>query len=371
MQRRAFLKAALRSSAAMAVPLESVSAGQANLKLGFDTYSLRAFKWKSLQFLDYAASLKLDAIQISSLEDFESLDPGHLRQVRAKAERLGITIDAGTGCICPLSRSWLPSSGSGREAMLQGLRAASIVGAKSMRCVMGSMTDRRTTGSGPTLEACMEETIKIFRSVKSEAQDLNVKIALENHSGDMQAREVLAIIKESGPEFVGSCLDTGNPVWVMENPVVTMEILGPHVLTSHVRDSAIFEHPLGAAGQWVALGDGNVDLPAIIALHAKLCPQAAVNLEIITGRPPQILPYFDQTFWRWFEKMPGSEFVRFAELAKNGHPFMGVMTIEDAAAAKKLPEFSAALREQQRIDLERSFEYAKHTLGVGMNWRQA
>jgi hypothetical protein len=69
--------------------------------------------------------------------------------------------------------------------------------------------------------------------------------------------------------------------------------------------------------------------------------------------------------------MPGSEFVRFAELAKNGHPFMGVMTIEDAAAAKKLPEFSAALREQQRIDLERSFEYAKHTLGVGMNWRQA
>jgi hypothetical protein len=28
-----------------------------------------------------------------------------------------------------------------------------------------------------------------------------------------------------------------------------------------------------------------------------------------------------------------------------------------------------ALKEQQRIDLERSFEYAKMKLNVGVNWR--
>ncbi len=122
--------------------------------------------------------------------------------------------------------------------MLEGLKVAKAVGARVMRCVQGTLADRRNDQT--PLEACMEETIRVFRAVKSQALDLGVKIALENHAGDMQAREILTIIQESGPEFVGSCLDTGNPIWVMENPVVTMEVLGPHVLTTHVRDSGSF-----------------------------------------------------------------------------------------------------------------------------------
>ena len=31
-----------------------------NIRLGFDTYSLRAFKWNALQFIEYAAAQKLD-----------------------------------------------------------------------------------------------------------------------------------------------------------------------------------------------------------------------------------------------------------------------------------------------------------------------
>jgi sugar phosphate isomerase/epimerase len=364
MHRRDFLKSSF-AAAALAAPLKSAPA--TGIKLGFDTYSLRAFKWKAFELLDYAASQKTDAIQISSLEDYESLDPAHLQKVRDKAEQLGIMIDAGTGCICPLSKSWGAHAGSGRDAILEGLRVAKQVNARSVRCFMGSMLDRRTNDD--SLERCMAETIKVFRSVKSEAQDLNVKIALENHAGDMQAREVLTIIEESGADFVGACLDTGNPMWVMENPLVTMEVLGPHVLTTHVRDLAVFEHPQGAAAQWVAMGDGNVDLAGLVALHQKLCPQAAMHLEIITGRPPQVLPYFDPAFWKWFAKTPASEFVRFVDLAKHGHPFMGVMVIEDSASAKKLPEFQAALKEQQRVDLERSFDYARQSLGVGIKWR--
>jgi sugar phosphate isomerase/epimerase len=364
MHRRDFLKTSLFATA-LAAPLKS--AASTAIKLGFDTYSLRAFKWKALELLEYAASQKTDAIQISSLEDYESLDPAHLQKVRDKAEQLGIMIDAGTGCICPLSKSWGTRAGTGRDAILEGLRVAKQVNARSVRCFMGSMTDRRTNDD--SLERCMEETIKVFRSAKSEAMDLNVKIALENHAGDMQAREVLAIIQESGADFVGACLDAGNPMWVMENPLVTMEVLGPHVLTTHVRDSAVFEHPQGAAAQWVAMGDGNVDLAGLVALHQKLCPHAAMHLEIITGRPPQVLPYFDPAFWKWFQKTPASEFVRFVDLAKHGHPFMGVMVIEDAANAKKLPEFQAALKEQQRVDLERSLDYARQSLGVGIKWR--
>jgi sugar phosphate isomerase/epimerase len=367
MHRRLFLQTALAAPFA-ARALAAAEPPPTGIKLGFDTYSLRAFGWKAMQFLDYCAAQKLDAIQISSLEDFESLDPEHLKKVRAKAAQIGVQVDAGMGCICPLSTSWGKRPGTGEEALVKGLQVAHTVGATSLRCFLGSMADRRTETD--SLARCIDETIRVFRAVRSQAMDLNVKIALENHAGDMQAREVLGIIQQSGPEFVGSCLDTGNPMWVMENPVVTMEVLGAHVLTTHVRDSAVFEVPQGAAAQWVAMGDGNTDLARIVALQQKLCPQAAMHLEIITGRPPQVLPYLDPAFWRWFAKMPASDFARFVDLAKHGHPFMGVMVIEDASSAKKLPEFTAALREQQRVDLERSFDYSRHALGVGVKWRE-
>ena len=114
------------------------------------------------------------------------------------------------------------------------------------------------------LEQHMENTVKVFRAVRSEAQDLDVKIALENHSGDMQAREVRTIIEEAGKDYVASCLDTGNPMWVVEDPMVALEILAPYVVTTHIRDSAVFEHPRGAAAQWVALGDGSIDFKTFV-----------------------------------------------------------------------------------------------------------
>ena len=36
---------------------------------------------------------------------------------------------------------------------------------------------------------------------------------------------------------------------------------------------------------------------------------------------------------------------------------------------KQPPEYRAALKEQQHVDLERSVEYAKKTLGLGIRWR--
>jgi 3-oxoisoapionate decarboxylase len=93
-----------------------------------------------------------------------------------------------------------------------------------------------------------------------------------------------------------------------------------------------------------------------------------MQLEIITGRPPDVLPYFEADFWKAFPKAKASEFARFVALAKAGHPFTGFMVVEDGVKPA-LPEFNAALREQQRVDLERSFEYAKKTLNVGVRWR--
>jgi len=195
----------------------------AGIKLGFDTYSLRAFGWKDIQLLDFAAGLKVNTVQISDPGDYSSLDPAHLRDVKAHADRLGIEIDTGIGCICPVSKGWRPASGSPEKMIAQGFNIAKIVGARSMRCVMGSPADRR---SDTPVEQLMDVTIGVFKSVRTQAQDLNIKIAIENH-GDMTARETRTLIEESGRDFVASCLDTGNPMSVMEDPQLTLEVLGP------------------------------------------------------------------------------------------------------------------------------------------------
>lgn len=335
------------------------------IRLGFDTYSLRAFKWKDIQLLDFAAGMKVDTVQISDSGDYASLDPAHLAQVKAHAAKLNIEVDAGIGCICPVSKGWKNRGKTPQEELADGLVIAKAVGARAMRCVMGGVDDRRT---GRPIEELMDSTIQIFRSMKARSQDLNVKIAIENH-GDMTAAETRTVIESSGKDFVASCLDTGNPVSVMENPLTTLEILGPYAVTTHVRDSVVFPHPRGAAAQWVAFGDGVVDWAAFFALYQKVCPKALLQLEIITGRPPRILPYYEKDWWSRFSKMPAQDFARFEEMAQKGHPYMGSMVIEDSPGAKPA-EYTAALKEQQRFDLSRSIVYAQQELGIGMNWKR-
>lgn len=362
MVRRRFLQ-----SLATAAGAASLSAGeQSSVKLGFDTYSLRAFRWKAPQLIEFAASQKLDTIQISSLEDYESLDGGYLAKVKDQAARSRIVLEGGMGCVCPSSSSFEKNGPPARDRVLQGLRVAKAIGASSMRCFLGSGADRL----GPLpIEAHIENTVQVFRSIRAEALDLGVKIAIENHNGDMQAREVKALIEESGRDFVGSNLDTGNPIWVVEDPLVSLEILAPYVLTTHVRDSVVFEHPRGAAGQWVALGDGNVDLARFTERFRAACPGVAMQLEIITGRPPRVLPYLEADFWKAFPQARASEFARFVALAKSGHPFMGAMVIEDVPGTHPPAVLQEALKEQQRLDLERSLEFARKKLNVGVNWR--
>ncbi len=366
MLRRSFLQTVPGTVAATAMAAPLSAGDEVPIRLGFDTYSLRAFRWKAPQLLSYAAGLKLDTIQISSLNDYESLDPAYLQKVKDQADRLHIHVDGGTGCICPSSHSFAKNGPPARDRVLEALRVAAAVGAKAMRCYLGSSADRM---GEPGIEAHMENTIKVFRSVRSEALDLRVKIAIENHDGDMQAREVKTVIEESGKDFVGSNLDTGNPLWVVEDPLLTLEVLAPYVITSHIRDSVLFEHPRGAAGQWVALGDGQIDFVRFVELFRQWCPQASMQLEIITGRPPRVIPYLEQDFWKPFPKALASEFARFVAVAKAGHPYMGAMVIEDVAGQRRPAIMTDALKEQQRIDLEQSLEYAKKKLNVGVNWR--
>ncbi len=194
----------------------------------------------------------------------------------------------------------------------------------------------------------MEETVEVLRSVRGEAWESGVRIAIENHA-DLQARELKAVIEAAGADFVGACLDTGNPVWAVEDPHLTLETLAPYVVTTHVRDSVVFETDRGAAFQWVNLGEGCLDVARFVRDFQRLCPGAAMQLETISGGAPTSLPYLEPGFWKAFPKTPAWEFARFLEFAKRGAPAMMAPVAEPTG-------------EQQRDDLERSIRTARAAL---------
>lgn len=338
----------------------------ASLLLGYDTYSVRAWRWKSAQHFDYAEQQKLDAIQFSGVGDFESTEPAFLKQVKERAQRSNLLLDGGTGCICPTTAAWGKRTDDPAAYLSAAIDVARHIGARCVRVFVGSNADRFRPGP---MDRHIESTVKVLRACRNRALDANLRIAVENH-GDFQARELLTLIDEAGRDFVGACLDTGNPLHVLENPVSTLEILGPVTVTTHYRDSAVCEHPRGAAVQWTAMGEGSVDWRRVLETHARLCPQAPLHLEIITGRPPLVFPFYEHDFWKAYPKANAADFARYVALVKAGRPFSGSMIIADVPGERP-PEYAAALKTQQRRDLDRSLDFMRTQLGAGRRWRTA
>lgn len=327
------------------------------LRLGFDNFSIRAFNWKAPRLVEYAASLGVDTLLLSDLDVYESLEEDYLKSVRAQADRAGIELHAGTGSICPTSNSynaakWGPAEDHARLL----IRTAKQLGTSVARCYLGSRRDRE---EGIGIERHVAATVKVLKAVRSEAEDANVKIAVENHAGDMQAWELVELIEQAGTSFVGATVDPGNATWTLEDPLVNLELLGPYTLTTGIRDTAIWETEAGAMCMWANMGQGVVDWAPYVKRFRELCPEAPFVLEIISYRWSHELQYLRPEFWSRYPRVRAPEFARFLALAKRGRPFEIPAGRPDGTAS---PELEQA---QQKWDLEESLRYCRDVLGVG------
>lgn len=352
MNRRTFLGGALSAGAAAAKMTGPIP-------MGLNTYCLRSLRWNDAQLLDYCASQKLDSIFLQDSLDPKRDEPAHWKWVRERAKELGLHLETGGSSLLPKT----PAEMDAKIALLRrNIERAAGMGSPLVRSLLAS--DRASLPPGPIAQH-VETAIKMLKSVRSQAMDLNVKVAIEVHK-DLQAREHRQVVEGAGPEFVGTYLDTGNPVFVMEDPMQTLEVLGKYALTVHLRDSVVYEHPKGIAVQWVPLGEGTVDFPAIVAKVRELCSNVHIYIKPITGRPPYVHPIFDQKYWMEYAEVRAGDFARFLALAKKGHPYEGHVVIEDLYGVPVPPHFLAAVQFQQREHMERSIRYARQTLGLGV-----
>lgn len=355
--RRTFLKTLSAATAAITLtgPALAQPAARRGTKLGLDNFAVRAMGWKAPQLIDYAAQLMTDSLFITDFDALEKTDDAYLRELKRKAADQGLQIQLGTWSICPTSKSFKNKWGTAEEHLALGLRMAQALGSPVLRVVLGNGEDRKSDGG---IEARIEDTVKVCKSQRSRALDAGVKIAVENHAGDMQAWELVTLIEAAGRDYVGANMDSGNATWTMEDPLASLETLAPYVLTTSLRDSAIWESANGATVQWTAMGDGTVDLKTYFARFAELCPGVPVHIETISGFNREI-PYLKDDFWKVWPRARAKDLARFIALAKKGKP-------RDTWKAPEGKDRKIAEQEYQKNEIEKSLRYCKAELGLGL-----
>jgi 3-oxoisoapionate decarboxylase len=352
----------LASTIAVAAPV-ILGAATRKWPLGINTYCLRFQRWNDRRLLGYCVEQKLDAVFLQDSLDPGVMDPKHWGEVRVWAKELGLRLETGGGAILPKNAEAAPQVVA---ALRRNIERASAMGSPIVRALLAS--DRYSMPPGP-VEQHIETAVKLLRDVRSQAMDAGLKIAIENHK-ELQAWETRQLIETAGKEFVGSYLDTGNPVFVAEDPLTTIEELGPYAVTFHLRDSVVYEHPEGIAIQWVPLGEGTVDFKALVARAVEVLPPVSIYCKPITARPPVVLPVYSDDFWtKWFPRGRSRDFGRFLALARRGRPYDRPHLTADVPDQRE--RYIEALKVQQLEHMQRSLDYCRKSLDLGTRWRAA
>lgn len=187
--------------------------------IGLGTY---AFFWqhseKAEPRLDLADMLRrtreldVDLFQICDYAPLLSYSAAELRDARALADDLGITIELGT-------------KGIGTAHLETFLHLADVFGATLVRSMLFAPDHR------PTLA----EAEQLLRVAVPAYEAAGVTLALETYE-QVPTADLVSLIETVGSDYLGICLDPANTVAILENPVDVIDRCSPYVKNVHVKD---------------------------------------------------------------------------------------------------------------------------------------
>jgi sugar phosphate isomerase/epimerase len=243
------------------------------VKLGIDSYSyhlhLGQYEYKPKEprtldwFLEHAAELGVQGVMVLELDP--AIPDERLRQIRQKADGLGLYLELGGGGIEP-------------EELAGYLEMASKLGSDVLKA--GFRLDLYG-GEVPLLDQMQQVVDKLKQSAPL-AENLGVRIALENH-GHWTSEQGLYVVEGVDSEYVGFCLDTGNSLMVLEDAVYTAAKMAPYAFTTHFKDALFGGTYYGAEILHVGLGRGVLDLPLIFSIIKATAPDPNINIEVVSA----------------------------------------------------------------------------------------
>ncbi len=291
------------------------------------------------RFLEYARSLGARGVQVG----LGARDDAQAEALRARVEAAGMYLE---GIVT------LPRDGADLGRFEAEVGTARKAGCEVVRTVMLSGRRYETFKSIAAFRRFAESSFHSLNLAAPVVARHGVLLAVENHK-DWRADELIAILKRVANDHVGICLDTGNSIALLEDPMEVVEALAPWAFTTHFKDMGLEEYGDGFLLAEVPLGRGALDLPRVVQCLRKARPAIRFNIEMIT-RDPLLIPCLKQPFWVTLPDLPGRQLAQ------------ALCLVRDHPGSARLPRISPLpVEERLRIEEENlrlSLAFARDSL---------
>jgi sugar phosphate isomerase/epimerase len=232
-------------------------------------------------FLDFCHDLGGAGIQVAIGADIE-----RAKAIRQRAEEYGMYLEGQTS---------LPRDEADVDRFEADLRAVKTAGATVVRTAMLSGRRYETFDSLEKFKEFSERSWRSLVLAESLLKKHELKIAVENHK-DWLVEELVAMLRRIESEHVGVCVDTGNSIALLEDPMAVVEAYAPYAVSTHLKDMGVREYEDGFLLSEVPLGNGYLDIKRIIETCWRGNPKVQFNLEMIT-RDPLRVPCRTEKYW--------------------------------------------------------------------------
>jgi len=272
-------------------------------------------------------------------------DAGYTNQLLDYAKEHDLFIEGSTS---------LPRDAQDVERFDAHLRTAGAAGAKVVRIAIGGRRYEQFDKLDE-FRAFAKRSWKSMQLAAPIAERHGLYLAIENHK-DFRAPEMLRMLERLDSEHVGICLDTGNSIALLEDPVEVIRTWTPWAKSVHLKDMALCEYEDGFLLADVVIGDGVLDLPAVVTSIRKAHPEISFSLEMATRDPLQV-PCLTEDYWATIPDVSGSELARTLRFVR-----------ANARERESLPHVShLSMAEQIRTEQENIRQclcYASERLGL-------
>jgi sugar phosphate isomerase/epimerase len=291
----------------------------AHWKAARDKHSAARFS-DALEFLNYAHELNAGGVQVA----IGQKDLSYAGRIRADAEKFGMYFEA---------QFVLPKDTSDLERFERDVRLAKEAGATVFRTALLSGRRYETFDSAEGFQKFREQSWNSLVLAEPILKRRRLRVAVENHK-DWLIPELLEMLRKLNSEWIGVCVDTGNNIALLEDPMEVVEAFAPFATSVHLKDMAVQEYADGFLLSEVPLGDGFLDLPKIITTLQKANPAIQFSLEMIT-RDPLRIPCLTDKYWATMPSAPASRLAR------------ALGSVKENISSKPLPRVTDKTFEQQ------------------------
>jgi sugar phosphate isomerase/epimerase len=200
-----------------------------------------------------------------------------------------------------LAEAGCDADASEAQIVIDHLEIARKLGSPLLRCVAGNLFTR---DEGHDMTALADGAVSILREACRAAEEMGMKIAMENHA-DFTVRELAAILARVNSPAFGFTVDCANLAFDLDEPLGLAGIMAPYALTTHYKNYRVIRTDKGLALENCSLGDGDIDIARIARLLGEHNPAININIEIHSQFAPFRLDILEETFFQRHPSPPG------------------------------------------------------------------